>query len=105
MNTDGSFDLAADAPDGAVKFISLPKSHRSFMAAKESVGRRRAAGHASHYYSITRLGTIGSSAFDGRENFAVTGESWFDHEWATNQLAADQAGWNWLSAQFEDGTS
>ncbi len=40
----------------------------------------------------------------GKESFTVSGESWFDHEWATNQLAPEQAGWNWLSAQFEDGT-
>jgi predicted secreted hydrolase len=39
-----------------------------------------------------------------KKNFTVTGESWFDHEWATNQLAPGQAGWNWVSAQFEDGT-
>ena len=32
------------------------------------------------------------------------GESWFDHEWATNQLAAGQVGWDWLSVQFDDGT-
>ena len=32
------------------------------------------------------------------------GESWFDHEWASNQLTAQQAGWNWLSVQFDDGT-
>ena len=35
---------------------------------------------------------------------AVTGETWFDHEWATNQLAADQAGWDWFSVQLADGT-
>ena len=38
----------------------------------------------------------------GDEKFTVAGESWFDHEWATNQLAPGQAGWNWVSAQFED---
>src|SRR4030095_10822408 len=38
------------------------------------------------------------------ESFVVSGGSWFDHEWATNQLAPGQVGWNWLSAQFEDGT-
>jgi predicted secreted hydrolase len=33
----------------------------------------------------------------------VTGETWFDHEWATNQLARDQAGWDWFSVQLSDG--
>ena len=36
--------------------------------------------------------------------FRIRGESWFDHEWATNQLAPGQAGWNWVSAQFDDGS-
>ena len=34
----------------------------------------------------------------------VHGESWFDHEWASNQLAADQVGWNWFCFQFDDQT-
>jgi predicted secreted hydrolase len=38
------------------------------------------------------------------KTFAVHGETWFDHEWATNQLAPDQIGWNWLSVQFNDST-
>ena len=37
-----------------------------------------------------------------KEDYAIKGESWFDHEWATNQLAPGQVGWNWISAQFDD---
>ena len=59
------------------------------------------AGHASCYYSFTRLRTSGTLSLRGA-NFAVRGESWFDHEWATNQLAPDQAGWNWFSIQLSD---
>jgi predicted secreted hydrolase len=40
----------------------------------------------------------------GAESFRVRGESWFDHEWATNQLAPGQVGWDWLSVQLDDGT-
>ena len=60
-------------------------------------------GHASYYYSITRLATAGELQL-GDERLTTTGESWFDHEWATNQLAPGQAGWNWVSAQFDDGS-
>lgn len=59
--------------------------------------------HASNYYSITRLQTTGELRI-GNATHRVSGESWFDHEWATNQLARDQVGWNWLSVQFSDGT-
>ena len=34
----------------------------------------------------------------------MSGLSWFDHEWATNQLAGNQLGWDWFSLQFEDGS-
>lgn len=60
-------------------------------------------GRASHYYSLTRLKVEGEVTVKGKTT-PVAGESWFDHEWATNQLAADQVGWNWLSLQCNDGT-
>jgi predicted secreted hydrolase len=38
------------------------------------------------------------------ESLEVKGASWFDHEWASNQLAANQIGWDWFSLQFDDGS-
>jgi predicted secreted hydrolase len=103
MNADGSFDLAADAPDAAIQLHLVaqkpPVIHGSGGISRKAEG----AGHASHYYSITRLETSGRMRVR-TETFAISGGSWFDHEWATNQLAPGQVGWNWLSAQFEDGT-
>ena len=60
-------------------------------------------GQASHYYSLTRLATTGTLRL-GDEKIAVSGESWFDHEWATNQLRENQVGWDWFSLQFQDGS-
>ena len=61
------------------------------------------SGRASHYYSLTRMETKGSIEVDGRKHL-LTGATWFDHEWATNQLAANQTGWDWFSLQLEDGS-
>ncbi|HTZ32141.1 MAG TPA: lipocalin-like domain-containing protein [Methylomirabilota bacterium] len=61
------------------------------------------SGHASHYVSLTRLQSEGTITLGGR-GFAVSGLSWMDHEFFTEQLAADQAGWDWISAQMSDGT-
>ena len=70
----------------------------------EGVSQKAAGpGRASHYYSFTRLLSKGSLSVEG-EKFAVTGTSWYDHEWATNQLTADQVGWDWFSLQFDDGS-
>lgn len=57
---------------------------------------------ASLYYSFTRLSTTGSIAIDGREH-AVTGESWMDKEFGSNQLTENQVGWDWFSLRLEDG--
>ena len=61
------------------------------------------AGHASHYISLTRLETRGIIELDGKKN-AVSGLSWMDHEFFTQQLAPDQAGWDWVSLQLDDNT-
>lgn len=58
-------------------------------------------GHASHYISFTRLLTSGTIEL-GRKSFAVTGTSWMDHEFFTNSLGANEAGWDWLSLQLDD---
>jgi predicted secreted hydrolase len=60
-------------------------------------------GKASYYYSITRLVSSGSIRI-GNENYQVTGNSWFDREWATNELAENQVGWNWFAIQLTDGS-
>ncbi len=61
------------------------------------------AGRASHYYSATRLATKGTLALAGKTR-SVSGESWLDREWASNQLTPEQVGWDWFSIQFDDGT-
>jgi predicted secreted hydrolase len=57
---------------------------------------------ASQYYSLTRLHTRGTLALDGVE-WPVTGQSWMDKEFGSNQLGEDQLGWDWFSLQLADG--
>ncbi len=60
------------------------------------------AGNATHYYSLTRMPTEGFVTLDG-ERFAVTGDSWMDHEFGTSFLERNQQGWDWFSIQLADG--
>ena len=60
-------------------------------------------GQASHYASFTRLVTRGTIALEGAE-YEVEGLAWMDHEFFTNDLAADQVGWDWMSIQLDDGS-
>ena len=58
---------------------------------------------ATYYYSLPALKTEGTlQTPEGR--FVVSGISWFDHEFGTNQLAPDQAGWDWVSLHLSDGS-
>ncbi len=60
-------------------------------------------GRASHYYSLPRMHTTGTIEIDGSTR-EVQGLTWFDHEWATNQLDSHQSGWDWFSLQCDDGS-
>ncbi len=61
------------------------------------------SGRASHYISLTRLVTSGSISL-GNKKMEVNGTSWMDHEFFTQQLEADQTGWDWLGLQLDDHT-
>lgn len=60
-------------------------------------------GNASYYLSYTRLDTTGSVTLANGQTQAVTGESWFDHEWSTTALGPGAVGWDWFSLQLSDG--
>jgi predicted secreted hydrolase len=102
-NDDGSFDLAAENGDATARLHLRPAKPPVVHGENGISVKASTAGHASHYYSITRLDTTGELRVGGVMH-AVSGESWFDHEWATNQLAPDEVGWNWLSVQITDAT-
>ncbi len=92
------------AKDDASIDLTLQPLKPPVIHGKDGVSQKaEGAGRASHYYSFTRLKTTGQIT-SGGEMYPVTGLSWFDHEWATNQLGADQAGWDWFSVQFDDDT-
>ena len=75
-----------------------PVIHGANGVSQKGAGR----GHASHYYSLTRLQTGGTLTVRGAP-LEVTGLSWMDHEFGSTELAPDQVGWDWFSLQFGDG--
>jgi predicted secreted hydrolase len=59
-------------------------------------------GEASYYYSMTRLPTHGTLRVADR-TFTVTGRSWMDHEFSSNELAKNQVGWDWMGLDLANG--
>ena len=63
---------------------------------------KSAQGQASYYYSQPFYRVTGAITVGGKD-VAVTGQAWFDHEWSSQPLAADQTGWDWFSFHFDTG--
>ena len=78
--------------------LKKPIVHGENGVSQKSAGR----GRASHYYSYTRLQTAGTLVI-GNQRLSVTGQSWFDHEFGSNQMDKTQIGWDWFSLQLSDG--
>ncbi len=76
-----------------------PAVHGTNGVSQKSAG----AGRASHYYSLSRMRSEGTLTLSGRAT-PVTGDTWFDHEWASNQLTGEQAGWDWFGLHLADGS-
>ncbi len=103
LGPDGAFQVKATQTGAALDLklvpIQAPLTHGEAGVSQKSEG----VGNASHYYSLTRMKTTGMVTVQGKTE-AVSGLSWLDREWATNQLGPDQVGWDWLALHLSDGS-
>jgi predicted secreted hydrolase len=101
--SEGTENLTAIADQFAIH-LSLRPEKPPVIQGENGVSQKSAGlGHASHYFSETRLRTSGSLEI-ASQKYEVTGLAWMDHEFFTQQLAPDQVGWDWLSLQLDDRT-
>jgi predicted secreted hydrolase len=61
-----------------------------------------AAGQASYYYSRPQLAVSGTVERSGRRE-RVDGSAWLDHEWSSEYLAPEAAGWDWAGLNLDGG--
>jgi predicted secreted hydrolase len=103
LDETGNHVLKARATDFSIALTLQPG--KPFVAHGADGYSRKGAqqGNASHYYSLTRMPTLGTLTLHGR-TFAISGDSWMDHEFGTSFLEPGQIGWDWLSLQLDDGT-
>jgi predicted secreted hydrolase len=57
---------------------------------------------ASYYYSLPNMQVKGNVVRQGKTT-PVTGEAWFDHEWSSEYLDAQAAGWDWIGINLDGG--
>ena len=60
-------------------------------------------GNASYYYTLSRLLTTGEITIND-EVFAVSGNTWKDHEFSTSALGTGAQGWDWFGLIFDNDT-
>jgi predicted secreted hydrolase len=65
----------------------------------------RQAANASYYYSEPQLKVSGTAGRAGARARAVEGSAWLDHEWSSQALDPEAAGWDWVGANLADGSA
>lgn len=99
----GKFLLQASDASFGIK-LSLESGKKPVIHGRDGISQKGAtAGNASHYYSMTRMPAQGTVTLAGKD-FAVTGDTWMDHEFGSSFLEKGQQGWDWFSAQLSDGS-
>ena len=58
--------------------------------------------HASYYYSEPQLQVAGTVTRAGKA-VQVKGTAWLDHEWSSQVLETNAAGWDWTGINLDDG--
>ncbi|MEX0605313.1 MAG: lipocalin-like domain-containing protein [Marinobacter sp.] len=69
---------------------------------QDGFSTKSADGQGSMYFSFVDLAIEGDVTLDG-ETYAVSGQGWFDREWSSQFLRADQDGWDWLALHLDSG--
>jgi predicted secreted hydrolase len=101
QGADEKIHLAAREPGMAIDFDARPLKPLVLEGVAGLSRKAGGAGEASYYYSYPRLATTGRLELDG-ETHDVSGLSWFDHEFSTSSLSADEVGWDWFCLQLDD---
>jgi predicted secreted hydrolase len=86
--------------------LTLTPTQKPMLQGENGYSRKgKEAGHASYYYSEPHLQVEGDVAWAGSKGRAtpVRGSAWLDHEWSSQVLDADAAGWDWTGINLDDG--
>ena len=104
VQADGDAHVLQAQAEGIALSLRLTPEKPPVIHGADGISRKgKGPGESSHYYSFTRMRTEGTLVL-GRTVFPVTGLSWMDHEFGSNQLGREQVGWDWFSLQLADST-
>jgi len=100
---DGIFPVRVYAKDKDVS-INLVLRNKKPVVKQGDEGlwtKGQTPGNAAYYFSITRMETAGTVEINSQQ-YAVTGDSWFDREWSTTETQSGLPGRDWFRLQLSD---
>ena len=95
--------IKAASEDFAVELLLRQVKPPALQGDKGLSPKSAEIGNASYYYSLSRLLTEGSITIRGQD-YAVSGNTWMDHEFSTSALGENAQGWDWFGLIFNDDT-
>lgn len=104
-SADGSYAITLAAREFSLA-LRLTPTQPVLLQGERGYSRKGVRQHeASYYYSEPQLHTRGTITHNNGTPQAVTGTTWLDHEWSSQALAPDAAGWDWIGANLVDGSA
>jgi predicted secreted hydrolase len=98
----GRYEAVIDAEDFSIH-VALTATQPPLLNGNGGVSRKGPAPQAaSYYYSLPHMAVAGTISRNGSAD-PVSGEAWFDHEWSSEYLDAQAAGWDWIGINLSDG--
>lgn len=95
-----TWSFSVSRPGLRVSLSQRPEKPYALHGGGTGVIRQSVAG-TSHYYSATRMRATGTLRVGGK-TVALTGESWFDHQWGDYADDPRAFNWDWFSCRFDD---
>ena len=102
---DGSYQVSIKSPELNVD-LTLTPTQPLLLQGEGGYSRKGTdPGNASYYYSEPQLKVSGMAGQGKAAPGAVKGTAWLDHEWSSQALDPNAAGWDWVGANLDDGSS
>ena len=102
LTHDGQYHAQIAAEDFSLN-LTLSETQPVLINGEQGFSRKAPEEQAaSYYYSLPHMQVSGTVLRKGSASRA-TGEAWFDHEWSSEYLDPQAAGWDWIGINLDSG--
>lgn len=102
LQAGSSYQALIETPDFSFD-LTLAATQPPLLQGDRGFSRKGPAREsASYYYSLPHL-AVGGTVTRGGQARRVTGAAWMDHEWSSQYLEKEAAGWDWIGINLDDG--